>query len=88
MKYKDIVDFIFNKKEDEELFALEDAELERLKDKSVITYNDIIELIDKKVHPKCREKLKNLLLKYENQECAYLRKQNELLYRNGVADSV
>lgn len=88
MNYRDIINFVFNKKEDEELFDLEDSEREKLKEKSGIVYDEIIKFIDSRVHPKSRNKLKRLLLKYDEVECGYLRKENELLYRNGVADGV
>lgn len=88
MDYKDIINFLFNKKEDEEFFDLEDDEREKLKEKSGMAYDEIIKFIDSRVHPKSRNKLKKLLFKYDDAECAYLRKENELLYRNGVADGV
>ena len=52
MNYKDIINFLFNKKEDEELFDLEDQERERCKNKSSIVYDEIIKFIDSRVHPK------------------------------------
>ncbi len=88
MNYRDIINFVFNKKEDEELFDLEDLERERCKNKSSLAYDEIIKFIDTRVHPKSRNKLKNLLSKYNDVECEYLCKENELLYRNGVADGV
>lgn len=88
MNYKDIINFLFNKKEDEELFDLEDSKREMFKNKSSIAYDEIIKFIDLKVHPKSRNKLKDLLSKYDDVECEYLRKENELLYRNGIADGV
>lgn len=88
MDYNDIINFLFNKKEDEELFDLENVEREKLKGKSGIVYDEIIKFIDSRVHPKSRNRLKNLLLKYDDAECACWRKENELLYRNGVADGV
>lgn len=88
MDYKDIINFLFNKKEDEELFDLEDSEREKFKNSSEMAYDELIKFIDSRVHPKSRNKLKHLLLKYDEVECGYLRKENELLYRNGVADGV
>ena len=88
MNYKDIINFLFNKKEDEELFDLEDSKREMFKNKSSIAYDEIIKFIDLRVHPKSRNKLKDLLSKYDDVECEYLRKENELLYRNGIADGV
>lgn len=88
MNYRDIINFVFNKKEDEELFDLEDSEREKLKNSSEMVYDELIKFIDSRVHPKSRNKLKHLLLKYDDAECACWRKENELLYRNGVADGV
>lgn len=88
MNYRDIINFVFNKKEDEELFDLEDSEREKFKNSSEMVYDELIKFIDSRVHPKSRNKLKHLLLKYDEVECGYLRKENELFYRNGVADGV
>ena len=88
MNYRDIINFVFNNKEDEELFDLEDSEREKFKNSSEMVYDELIKFIDSRVHPKSRNKLKHLLLKYDEVECGYLRKENELFYRNGVADGV
>lgn len=88
MPYKDIVDFLYNKKEDEELFNLEDAEREEIKKKSSKMYEKIISFIDSRVHPKSRKELENLLLEYDNAECEYLRKEMKLLYKNGFCDGI
>ena len=47
MNYKDIINFLFNKKEDEELFDLEDSKREMFKNKSSIAYDEIIKFIVK-----------------------------------------
>ena len=88
MKYKDIIEFLFNKKEEEGLFYLEDTEMEKLKKETITISHEIFELINKKVHPKCRKKLLNLLNKYDDAETLQVSKENELFYKNGVADGV
>lgn len=88
MEYKDIIDFLFNKKEDEELFCLEDEELKSLDHKVDIADKELYKFIDSKVHPKLRKKLKHLLLEYSNAMCVYLRQENALFYKNGVSDGI
>lgn len=88
MNYKDIINFLFNKKQDDELVDLDDLEREECKNKLIGAYNEIIKFIDSRIHPKSRNILKNLLSRYYDIECKYLHKENELLNSNGVADGV
>lgn len=88
MEYKDIIDFLFNKKEDEGLFYLEDTQREKLSKETIAISDEIIDFINKKVHPKCRKKLLNLLSKYDDAETSQVSKEYELFYKNGVSDGI
>lgn len=88
MEYKDIIDFLFNKKEDEELLNLDDEELKNLDNKITICDTEITKFIDSKVDSQCRKQLKRLILEYSNSMCNYFHKENELLYHNGFSDGV
>lgn len=86
MKNTDIIDFIFYKKQQDNLFLLEDSELSRLSLKADFTYDEILKFIDLKVHPKCRKTLKKLLSQYIKTEVDYKNKENQLFYRYGYSD--
>lgn len=86
MENKNIINFLFNKKEDDELFDLDDAELETLNNKSDKSSKEINNFIDTKVHPKCRKKLKKLIFQYNQNLGAVLHRENELFYENGFSD--
>lgn len=88
MDYKDIIDYLFDKKNEEELLDLDDAELKVLNHTIIKVNDEITKFIDRKVHPKSRKKLKKLIFKYSNSIFSYLHKENELIYKNGVADGV
>ena len=86
MENKNIINFLFNKKEDEQLFNLDDAELETLNNKSDTSSKAINNFIDTKVHPKCRKQLKKLIFQYNTNLGASLHRENELFYENGFSD--
>lgn len=88
MEYKDIIDFIFIQKEDENLFNFDDEELTSLDNKTMECDKAITNFINSKIHPKYRKKLKRLILEYSSAMCLHLRQQNELFYRNGFSDGV
>jgi hypothetical protein len=86
MENKNIIDFLFDKKEEDNLFSLDDIELDTLKNKVEIVENEILKFIDKRVHPKSRKKLRRLLLNYNNAIFISAAKENELYYKYGVSD--
>lgn len=88
MEYKDIFEVLFDKKEDADLFDLADAELEELDSEVGKKDKELTKFIDTKIHPKCRKKLKQLLLQYNLQFAAYFRRENQLFYKNGISDAV
>ena len=88
MENNDIIDFFFDKKIEDNLFLLEDAELERLENKKTIAEKEISKFIDKRVHPKSRKKLRKLLLKYNDAVFVSIARENQLYYKSGVSDGV
>ncbi len=83
---KDIIDFIFIQKEIEGLFNFNTKEEKKLNNEMDIINTQIINLIDKKVNPKCRKKLKKLISTYSTSIGNYFQSQNEIFYRTGFLD--
>ena len=71
----DVLDNLFDKKEDDDLFNLEDKELKRL-DKKLGEMNDKMD--------RAREHLRE----YSNLLFTYLHRENQLFYKNGIADGI
>lgn len=88
MENEDIIDFLFNKQEDEDTFNLKDNLLNELNTK-IENYSDKISLIiNKKVHPKNKLILEKLIRKSEIAKDKYHYRENQLYYKNGVVDGV
>lgn len=88
MENQDIISFLFDKKVEDNIFQMEDNELHRLDDNSIIANKDILEFIDKRVHPKSRKKLKRLLINYDNAKYLSVARENEMYYKYGVSDGI
>lgn len=85
---KNIIDFLFDKKDEDQLFLLEDTELKKLDNKITMVNNEISKFIEKRVHPKSRKKLRRLLRDYSNAIFVHVARENELYYKYGVSDGV
>lgn len=84
----DILDNIFDKKEDDDLFDLDDEQLKEL-DKQLSSLSERLDVfIEKRVHPKTQEKLQDLISEHTNLLYTYLHRENQLFYKNGVADGI
>lgn len=88
MENDDIIDLLFEKKGDEDLFVLEDKELNKLNNKVEMSNKEMLKFIDARVHPKSRDKLKELITEYSNANYDYLHRENQLFYRNGISDGI
>lgn len=84
----DIIDALFDKQEDDDLFNMKDELLEELSDKIEKCTEDIQKFIEKRVHPRSRTKLRKLLKRKEKSLYSYLRRENQLFYKNGVSDGI
>lgn len=85
MNDKDIISMIFDKIEDEGYFDFDDPEREKLDESVTLADKKITNFIRKKIHPKKRKQLHNLILDYSLATGSYYRKENELFFKNGVA---
>lgn len=88
MPKKDIVDFLFDKQVDEDLFSVSDEVLEALDTKIEMTDNRINNFINKRVHPKSRSTLQTLLRQKEKSVLENSNRENRLFYRNGISDGI
>lgn len=85
---ENIIDYLYDKKIEDKKFNLEDAELDQLQHQVTIVDKAISKFIKKRVHPKSRDKLQNLLLEYSTTAFASISKQNQLYYKQGYADGI
>ena len=77
----DILDILYDKKEDDDLLELKDVNLQELE-------LELSNFIDTRIHPKSREKLKDLLSKYNHILYLYHYRENQLIYKNGISDGM
>ena len=85
---EDIIDFLYEKKAEDGTFNLYDAILSSLDNKIDKCTNDIMNFINKRVHPKTRWQLKKILDRKENTEYDYSLREKKLLYKDGVRDGM
>lgn len=85
---ENIIDYIYDKKIEDNKFTLEDSELNQLRHEVSIVNKAISKFIDKRVHPKSRNKLRKLLIKYSNAMFVSVARENQLYYKYGYADGI
>ena len=88
MDDQNIIDFLYDKKVEDRLFLLEDAELIGLSEKVTIADNEISKFIEKRVHPRSKNKLRHLIREYSNAVFVHAARENQLYYKYGVSDGV
>ena len=84
----DILDILYDKKEDDDLLELKDVNLQELELELSKLEDKIDNFIDTRIHPKSREKLKDLLSKYNHILYLYHYRENQLIYKNGISDGM
>ena len=88
MENQNIINYLYDKKVEDNLFLLEDSELNRLDHKVTIADKEISKFIEKRVHPRSRKKFRHLLREYSNAVFVHAARENELYYKYGVSDGV
>ena len=77
----DVLDNLFDKKEDDDLFNLEDKELKRL-DAELGEMNDQMDkFINEEIPPQTRDNAREHLREYSNLLFTYLHRENQLFYK-------
>lgn len=87
-KNKNILNFLFKKKEEDQLFAFDTAELREVDKKIELSNKDIKKFINSQIHPKCRYKINQLINKHTDLMLDYAEREDELFYEDGFADGV
>ena len=88
MEKENIIDFLFEMRENDNSHALNDEVLKELDTNIEIERDKIAKLINKKVHPKSRKQLIYLINQKENIIYEYLHRESQLVYRNGISDGI
>ena len=85
---KDIIDMLFEKKDDYSMLDFKTKERNELNSKIAKLDDKINAFIDNKIHPNSRKELENLLFEYNVALTKYHEKGRLLLYRAGFIDGV
>ena len=84
----DVLDNLFDKKEDDNLFNLEDRELKRLDAELGEVNEKLDKFITEEIPPQSRDSAREHLREYSNILFSYLHRENQLFYKNGIADGI
>ena len=84
----DVLDNLFDKKEDDNLFNLEDREIKRLDEELGKINEKLDKFITEEIPPQSRDSAREHLREYSNLLFSYLHRENQLFYKNGVADGI
>lgn len=85
---EDVLEMIFEKRGDDDSFKIQDEKLKQLKRKVGITNKIMFYFISRKVDSNCRMELKKLIDKRNKCMSDYHYRENQLFYKNGVADGM
>ena len=88
MADKNMISYLYYKKLEDELFKFEDSTLSELEDNITKSNNKLFNFINKRVHPRSKNKLKHLINDYINNIFARIRKENEMYYVTGFEDGI
>ena len=87
MADKNMISYLYYKKLEDELFKFEDSTLSELED-NITKSNKLFNFINKRVHPRSKNKLKHLINDYINNIFARIQKENEMYYVTGFEDGI
>lgn len=88
MAEKNMISYLYYKKLEDALFKFEDSKLGELEDNITISNNKLFNFINKRVHPRSKNKLKHLINDYINNIFASIQKENEMYYVTGFEDGI
>lgn len=81
----DIINVLFKKFEEDDLFNFDDAEKDEFDSEVTVIDNKINKFIEKELYSKKQKKLRKLFMDYNLALGLYYGKENELCFKNGVA---
>ena len=79
---------LYDKKEYDGLLNFDDKEITKIKHQISSVEKEINSFIEKRVHPRTKEKLMELLEKQKDLLYTYFYKENKLVYEDGVVDGI
>lgn len=85
---KDIIGFLFEQKDTEELFTENKELLSRLALNIAKIENDINSYIERRVHPNSKPKLYELIDSLKEQSINFSHKEREQIYKTGFSDAI
>lgn len=88
MENKDIIDLLFEKKEEENNFNMSDSALKQYRSRVYETSNKLYEYIDMNFSNEVKENLKNLISDRNNAMSDSYYREFQLFYRNGILDGL
>lgn len=83
---RDIISLLFEKKEEEEMFNFNSKEITKWSKTKSKASEELFDFIGKKVHPKSRQQLIELVEKYISVTAQYFECQNKMYYTEGIKD--
>lgn len=83
-----IIEVLFDKKEDDDLFNLNDDILFKLDANIETEINKMLKFINRRVHPKFRKQIRQLIRDYEKVLAQYSHRENLLFYQSGISDGI
>ena len=83
-----IINYLYNKKDTDGLIQFNNDTLEKQRIKIQHIEENLSNLINKKIHPKCRKQLKRLLDEYAFELLGCSCTEKEIAYQEGFSDAV
>lgn len=87
-EYDNIISYLYNKKDNENLIQLDSKALEDQNKKVDKLEDEIMKFIDQRIHPKSRKKLRRLVREYALELFGCMCIEKELAYKNGFSDAM
>lgn len=85
---EDILDILFNEKEENDLFNISNFDGKELGKKISISDEKLTEFIQKRIHQKSRSQLQNLINQYSSSLENYSNVERRFCYKSGFSDGV
>lgn len=84
----DIIGRLFELNDTEQLFTVNKEQLKNIEKKILLADKEISTFMDKRVHPKSRKQLYELIDRYKKHTIDYSFKEREQVYKTGFSDAI
>lgn len=85
---EDILDILFNEKEENDLFNISNFDGKELGKKISISDEELTNFIQERIHLKSRSQLRNLINQYNSSLEDYFKVEKRFCYKSGFSDGV